>query len=229
MAVSFKNKNSVQNVATTTSPQTITGFTVNSGTDMAIVFISWDPTTSGQVTGVSLGGISGTSCGAVANNTSDNFSVQAWWVPSPPFGTQSVVVTYGAGPTELYVNVVCFVGAHQTIPVRPSSYQSAATSFTGLTVSMTISSATTDYTVTGLNMGSEPATGTNQTLDSLNTNGNYQLGDDHCTTPASSVTHTWTNGAPNGQYAMIGFSIQPASGGGGGVDTVTETLAYSLA
>ena len=159
------------------------------------------------ITAISLGGssiLSNVAVGPIQNGTANAY-IEVFYAINPPTGSQTLSITGSAGMGAIYTNVVCFTGVNQTTPVRAGTTNSATN--TGASASLTITSDTSDLTMTAL-IPTQGVTSTNQTSDGLSNAGVWAFGSDHATTAASSVTHTWTIG--NGQYVIAGFSIQHA-------------------
>lgn len=217
MAVQFVNANTVQLNTAPVSPQAFTGLTISAGSSIAFVFITYDWPLANvfTVSGVTLGGRTMQSMGTRAFSANTvNIGTEGFFLINPPISASlSVVVTFStdaaAASYEMYCGCAGFSGNDPTTPFRPGTYQNLGGLSAGTTQSMTIQSSVNDLTVTAMNFGGSPGQTTNQTLDASNTGGGTQLEHDHCTTPASSITHTWTNNAAGAQYAWIGFSIQP--------------------
>lgn len=167
-----------------------------------------------------LGGVAMTSCGSAASAVSaiagGTYAVQAFYLINPPTGTPTLSVSASSGGgvvtnvVDLYANVLTYSGADQTSAIRAGSYGSFTS--TGATSgSVVIPSSTTDITVGASASGSFNTPTSNQTLDSFSAVGSViTLGDDHCTTPASSITDTWNYGSSS-DMVNIGFSIFAAS------------------
>lgn len=165
-----------------------------------------------SITACTLGGNAMTSAGAAASNATTHSMAQAFVLVAPPTGTPTLSITISGTIQDIYYNLVVFSGVNQTTPVRAGTYQTKSSS--GTNPSMTVTSNTNDRTVTVLDSGGPSISSTNQTSDGINTGGAFAGASDHCTTPAASVTHTWTMASSTG-YAMIGFSLDGDPAGGG--------------
>jgi len=218
MAVSFNNTNTAQNYAGSSFTDT-TNFSVTAGGSNLCAFavLEFDDFAGGSlqsVTSITYGGRTMTPCSSVLYSSA-GLNIQAFYLVNPPTGLNTLVVTCSAAVAEIYANIVSFSNVNQTTPMRPSTYQTQiGTAENPSSVTMTISSATTDLTLS-ICCSPAPQT-TNQTVDSSNVVGTYNLYSDHCTTPASSITDTWTLSGGTG-YAFLGFSIQPPSLGTAGL------------
>jgi hypothetical protein len=161
------------------------------------------------------GGQAMTSAGATGYNFSyAPISAQVFYLVNPPTGSNTLTVTATATSgtiQEVVANLVSFNNVSQTAPVRPGSYITVnngtipSGSFTG-----PISSNPNDLT-----LGAVEATYTfaspasNQTVDGTAA-AYYQVGGDHGTVGAASVSDTWSFTQPYAFFAYAGFSIQAA-------------------
>lgn len=209
VSVTFNNTNTIHQVSTSTysAPASVTAGGSNV---VAFAVVAYDGTLGGISVTASYGGNAMTSCGAPSvSSTGSHTNVAAFYLASPPTGSNTLAITgSGTGFFEIYVNLIAFAGVNQTTPVRPGTYQTldivGATSGT-----LTITSDPNDMTLSAAESGNSGSTNTtNQTSDGINNNGGNGAGSDHCTTPASSVVHTWTFSST--QNVMLGFSIQHA-------------------
>jgi len=211
VAVAFNNTNT----ATLTAGASVsTAMSVTAGGSNIVAFacVAWDGNTTATVTAITYGGDAMTSCGAKATNgNSSGFCTQIFYRIAPKTGSNTLAITLSAA-SEVYANLVSFTGVDQTTPVRPSTYQNTISQNNVNPFTMTISSNTSDLTMSIIS-DDTGGTSTNQTLDGSNTSGLIEMLHDHATTAASSITDTWSfAGAAN--IAMCGFSIQAASAGG---------------
>ena len=205
-AVAFNNTNTMTQ---TTGTSASSSFSVtNAGSNRAaFVCVLFDVSPSAAITSVTYGGNTMTSAGSPAfNNSSDDFA-QIFYLVNPPTGSNTLTVTGNANVSELYVNLISYTGVDQTTPVRPSTYNTA-TGNSGSS-SLTVTSNSSDLTMSCNTGAGQGAGTTNQTSDGTNNNGNHGGGSDHATTPASSVTHTWTFGGST-PWTIAGLSIQAA-------------------
>lgn len=196
------------------SPATSATFNVNAGTNKAaFAMIAFDVSSGLSITGVTLAGNAMTSAGTAANNNTDGASGNKW---SQIFyitesggltnGTnQTLTVTASGSVTDIYFGLVVFQGVDQTTPVRPTTYQRLTNPVDP--ASIIISSNANDYTISCYNTGGSGSDTTNQTKDGSNITGTYGGAHDHCTTPAASVTHTWS-GAAGERVSLCGLSVQ---------------------
>lgn len=208
MGVAFINTNTI---ASQQASVATFSYSITAGSDLAVAFISVrDVNVPSAVT---WNGASMTKAGteAVNNTFAPTFGYSLWWIAAPATGTHNLVVT-AAGSSEIGAGLIGVSGAHQTVPV--SAYFSSTDDVFGAggTYAKTFSSASDQLTVTGLGYPIS-LTGTDQTIDGNQGGGNIGNAHDHCTTPAASVTHTWT-GTASQRTAFAGFSILPASAGG---------------
>jgi hypothetical protein len=174
--------------------------------------VMWDHTSGGAITAISYNGVSilsNVACGPTSAGGNDNYAEIFYYI-NPPTGTKTLAITGNSSVNEIYYNIVSFTGVNQTTPVRSGTCQTSAGTTGGSTstVSVTITSNTSDLTMTAIDMNA--LSSTNQTSDGINTGGSLAAGSDHATTAASSVTHTWTATTSDG-YALVGFSVQVAS------------------
>lgn len=179
----------------------------------AFAYLTWDGTTTGAVTSITYGGDTMTSCGtASTSGTNGGMGGQWFYKSNPKTGSNTLAVTVSNSPTEVYANVISFNGVDQSVPVRPGSYQALVSSaVAGTSYSMVIiNSNANDLTVTHIS-DDIGITGTNQTQDASNTSGVSEIFQDHSTTPASSVTHTWSFASGGAAFVMVGFSIQASA------------------
>lgn len=214
MAVAYLGGSPNTNIMTQTgvSPAN-TDFDIDAASDCALVMIPFDDALGMSVTAVTIGGVAATAAGATSVESTSACYASIYYLTTAGGlvnGTgKAVSVSIGGTIRDIYVNVVCFNGVDQTTPVRPGTYQAPANATAAGSYSMVISSDPNDITVTCVN-GEGSGFGnpgqTNQTRDSNNFNGGFCGYSDHCTTPAASVTHTWTGST--GVLAIVGFSLQ---------------------
>lgn len=212
MAVAINNVGTMVGQAGTSFSS---AFSVTAGSNLcALAMVCWDKITGLSITSITYGGVAMTACGAAVNDATSFCYSQIFYLTTSgglPTGSNTLAISATTGTNEIYANIISFTGVHQTTPVRPATYTSNTSQLAAL--SLTITSATTDLTVTCQNGGPSGPGTTNQTEDSNSTFGSYSAAHDHCTTPSSSVTHTWTLGG-NGSHSAAGFSIQPPAAGG---------------
>ena len=178
---------------------------------VAVVPVIYDHTTGASCSAVTYAGASMTAACTAACNGNSNSCVQWWVLANPATGSNTLAITCNSNTNEIYTNLISFTGASQSTPVRPGSCASATGNSNA--PSVTVSSNSSDKTVSAIDSGgpSIPGSPTNQTSDGTNSGGSFAAGSDHETSTASSVTHTWTlNGT--GQWVISGFSIQAAGG-----------------
>lgn len=206
--VSFNNANTITNTQGT-SFSFAASVTAGGSNLCAIAIVAFDHQASGSVSAPTYGGNTMTSAGAAVFNSTSDAGVQLFWLVNPPTGSNTLAGS-GTNISETYVNLVSFKGCDQTNPVRASTYTTAI----GLSTNpqLVITSNSSDLTITGVDSGAPAISGTNQTSDGINNAGSYAAASDHATTGAASVTHTWTQGS--GNWAIAGFSIKAAAGGG---------------
>ena len=186
-------------------------FSVTSGGSNLAAFavIAFDGTVGSAITSVTYGGRSMTSCGAAGtvevSSSSSYENAQVFYLVNPPTGSNTLAITGNSFVAEIIPNLVSFTGVNQTTPVRPGTYQSSGSQGT---TSWVISSNVNDLTLTALESYLN-SSGTNQTSDSYNSNGNYYGLSDHATTGAASITDTWTISSSS-FIAQVSFSIQHA-------------------
>lgn len=186
-----------------------TSFTVSATgpNHIAIVPVVWDNITGLSVSSITLGGVAMTACGAAvqANSGSDWFAyVRPYYLLNPPSGSQALVISVPSA-NEIYANVTVFSGVDAVTPIV--NYTTSSTGILSLTGAVTVPSSANQITVSAATAGGGVViTGTNQTSDGINVGGGHTAGSDHCTTPGSSITHTWT--ADNQSFwAVAGFSL----------------------
>lgn len=203
MTVAFLNRNTAQQI-TAGSVNDTTNMSVTAGgtNKLAVIFIAYDNLASASVSAVTYGGQTCTKAGSTAFNATSNAYTEWWYLVNPPTGLNALVIT-GVNVSEFYYNLVSYTGVNQVTPVRAGSYTTATGTSTAPAI--TIPSNTVDLTCSCVNSGGSSITATNQTSDGINTNGGFSGASDHCTTAASSVTHTWTEGSAS--WAIAGFSI----------------------
>ena len=189
--------------------------TVSAGTNIvAFAFVGLGPSGT-SFASVTFNGIAMTPCGPLLGpGTGSAPYAQAFYLASPPVGNNIPLVVTPNATSQMYLGLTSFNGVSQTTPVRPGSYISTLGNATDV-MSLTIPSNTSDMTVSLIDTGGNTIqnTNTNQTCDGTLETGSYGYGFDHCTTPASSVTHTWTLVAAVNRCVMLGFSIQGPSSG----------------
>lgn len=190
-------------------------FSVTAGGSNLVTFIAitWDGTASGVVATPTYGGQNMTSCGSPSTSgTNGGEALQWFYLVNPPTGSNTLAFSISNTPAEIYVNMISFTGVDQTTPVRSGSYFATVSSqAAGTTFTSAINSNANDQTVSAIS-DDTGISGTNQTQEWSNTNGISEQYGDKSTTPAASVTHTWTFSAPNAAFVWVGFSIQAAGG-----------------
>jgi hypothetical protein len=174
----------------------------------AFACVGYD-TNGTTVTAITYGGQAMTSAGAAAFYSGWHQYAQMFYLVNPPTGSNTLAITVSAGG-GINANLVSFYGVNQTTPVRSGTYNTYTGS--GANPSFTITSNTSpgDLTMSCITYGGAAGVTTNQTSDGVENSGegSHNEASDHATTPASSVTHTWTMVAEGA--AMAGFSIQAA-------------------
>lgn len=215
MATTLNNANTPNRQATNAYSGS---FSVMAGGSNKCVFaiITWDgDNNSASVSSVTYGGNAMTSCGTPSRKgTSGGLNMQAFYLVNPPTGSNTFAVTVSGGtpnPGEIYATMISFNGVDQATPVRTYVRDTVGDSTPNNFVSMVIASNANDITVSAIS-DDTGITGTNQTQDGSDTSGVSEFYYDHCTTPASSITHTWSLASSAVQYVMVGFSVQAASG-----------------
>jgi hypothetical protein len=198
--VTFNNTNSPTTVAASSLSH---AYSVTAGQSNLCAFaVLLFAGTTPSITSVTYGGAAMTSCGAAFTQSGAVFYLQAFYLPNPLTGSNTLAVTGSAGVVEIYANVVSCYNVNQTTPVRPATYTTGSTATGSITNS--IPSATTDITI-GVVGDTSGALSTNQTIDGGT---GVTANSDHCTTPASTITDTWSGGT-GGNLTAIGFSVQP--------------------
>lgn len=182
----------------------------------AFAAITWDGTATGAVTAITYGGQAMTSCGTASTaGTSGGAALQWFYLANPPTASNTLAVTVSNSPTEIYATLISFTGVDQATPVRTGTYQfTVSSAAAGTTFTTAINSNASDRTVSALS-DDTGITGTNQTQEWSNTTGVMEQYGDMGTTPASSITHTWTFVGSGANFVWAGFSVQAAAGGGG--------------
>ncbi len=218
----------VDKTSSLTSPVTIGDFRVSSqGSNICAVAGLKLKGTSLSLSGVTLGGTAMVSAGTPANNTASGTYSALYTLAAPPTGTsKALVLTYTGTLTEVIADVSTFQGCNQTTPVRSGSYTTAQGTLSGTTVSLPITSSTTDLTVS-TGGGTLDICYTNQIWDGQDLGANFFFGFDHAVTPASRVTSTWTCKQSGDDYVLAGLSLQAAATGG--QDPSPPTLSPSTA
>jgi hypothetical protein len=194
--------------------------TVNSGGSNVVAFATVEFggtfTDVGTLASATLGGVSMTSVGSPANNTGGTGeNAQIFYLINPTSGTLTISVASGQ-PWQAVANLVVFQGVDQRTPVRPGTY--TTNTGTSANPTLTVTSNISDVTITSVATNNRNTTvnSTNQTSDGIdNALTACRGGSDHCTTPAASVTHTWTIGGANAgsvEWAIAGLSIQESFG-----------------
>jgi hypothetical protein len=195
--VSVEGVGSENNASGTNLSVTAAGPTTTDANTLVVAFIDFDGS-GASVSGCTFAGTSMVSAGTAAHNSTSNLNASMWYLLNPSTGNQTLACT-GTSVSEYYYNTMSFHNVNASTPVRAGSYQ---TTNSGL--SLTISSNSQDFSVTVLeNNGG--ITSSNQT-DTHNNGGSFSGGSDHATTPAASVTHTWT--ASGGNSALAGMSVR---------------------
>jgi hypothetical protein len=203
------------------SPVTIGSFRVSSqGSNLCAVAALRLYGTTLSLTGVTLGGTSMTSAGAPPSQGSAYSAL--YYLAAPPTGSsEALILTYTGTLTEAIADVSTFQQCNQTTPVRSGSYTSANGTLSGTTpVSLTVTSSTTDMSVTTGGCTANPAF-PNQMWDGAYQGTHVFLGMDHAVVPASTVTHTWTCKQSGDTYTFAGLSLQT-------VATATKSNAMAL-
>lgn len=189
-------------------------FTVTAGGSniVALAAISWNGTATGAVTAITYGGQAMTSCGTASTaGTSGGAGLQWFYLVNPPTGSNTLAATVSNTPTEIYADVISFTGVDQTTPVRTGSYNRTVSSTSvGTTFTNVIQSNANDITVTAV-MDDTGISSTNQTQRWSNTTGVMEQYGDTGTTPAASITHTWTFAGSSAGFVYAGFSVQAAA------------------
>lgn len=200
-----------------------TAFSVPATSDCAVCALTFDIGTSTvSVSAITYAGAAMTSVGAPVDNSSHAPSLahnyaQQFTKVAPATGSNTLAVTFTASTFDWYANVVGFIGVDQTTPVLAGSVvinsateASDASSFS----SPVVPSSTTGRSVTCMMpTGGNVMTSTTQTLDgAIDTAGTNSMGTDHCTTPATSVTHAWSVGGATVGTVFSGFTLAAAGG-----------------
>lgn len=191
----------------TASPASFSGMVVdNVGTDRAAVArIAYDSSAGMAVSAVTYGGVPMVSCGPAAHHATSQGYVERWILVNPPTGSNTLVVTVTGTIADIYVDLEGYQNVNQVTPVRAGTYQTSTG--TASPFSLVVASNSADLTTTAINSGGPSITSTNQTSDGIDTSGAYAAASDHATTPASSVTHTWTLSGTSTGWAIVGFSL----------------------
>lgn len=198
-------------------------FSVTAGPSnlVALAAITWNGDGQTGTAAATYGGNAMTSCGAKSTaGTSGGAGMQWFYLVNPPTGSNTLAITISGGTpgvTEIYANLVSYSGVDQATPVRPGSYFATVSSAAaGTTFTSAINSNASDLTVSAMS-DDTGLVGTNQTQDWSNTTGVMEQYGDHSTTPASSVTDTWTFIAGGANFVWVGFSLQAAAAASGTV------------
>lgn len=229
----------VQTVAaSTTASTTVTAasFAVGSGTDRSLTaFLLWfDNTGSAAPTGTS-----------VVFNTSENFSFrvrarlnyatnkyfvsEGWSLDNPTNTTANVVGTISeAGDTGNGLTMVVseYTGANNGVGMNTGAATgtSAAPSITFTT------GAATSLMVAGIVQQTSsagpytPGTDTVERADGTNSDISYWMGEEPATGASNTIDAT---AAGSFRWAMAGFELQAAAGGGGGLDIPIAMYHYT--
>ncbi|HXC37877.1 MAG TPA: hypothetical protein VN667_02945 [Burkholderiales bacterium] len=164
-------------------------------------YLSGTPT----ITSVTYNGASMT-LGCQTLDATNHYRTAVYYLVAPATGSNTLAATGDANVTNIYASLASYNGVDQTTPIR-----ACATPFTGTsssTNSITVASDANDLTSTLASDGNNTITSTNQTSDGITNTGCCDLGLDHATTAAASVTHTWTWATGVGTAAIIGWSIK---------------------
>lgn len=221
MSVGFDSASTANRFTASPTTQSVVP---SAGSNTILVAIACYDNTSGMsISGVTFNGIALTQAGADDHNATGHEYAGLWYLVNPPTGSHALVITESGGTIgDIYGGASMFTGVDQGTPIRPGSYSTgggtAKTDGSG-NYSLVISSNSNDLTITCINSGASATHTSNQTRDGQSIAGIYGFAWDHATSPASSVTHTWT-GTANSQIAVVGFSLQAAGG-----ETVGEMLA----
>jgi hypothetical protein len=174
-------------LAGTTSPLTLSFDPGSAPNSLLVVGFS-----SGQ--GAPPGGLTVTFAGApmtlVPGSTSDNGSMhsQLYYLVAPPNGSANIVATW-AGGNQAVLGAVSFYGVNQVTPVRNAT----ATSGTGISLSVTVSSAPGNMTLDNFANHSTGIGTPTQTQRWLSVGGVPLVnGGGSTANGAASVTHGWT-------------------------------------
>lgn len=184
----------------------------------AFAGMTWDGDGQTGTMVCTYGGQSMTAGGTKSTvGTNGGMGLQWFYLTNPPTGSNTLACTVSGGTpgvTEIYANLISFTGVNQATPIRSGSYQFTVSSTAATnTFTAAINSSVNDQTVSCIS-DDVGINGTNQTQEWSNTTGISEQYADKSTTPAASVTHTWTFAGSGAQFVWAGFSIQPASGGG---------------
>jgi hypothetical protein len=173
----------------------------------AIASIAFNSAAGMSIGAVTYGGQTMTSAGSAAFNSTNNIYVVLEYLYNPPTGGNTLSVTVNGTVTDIYACLTAFTGCNSSTPVRAGSYTTNSCN-SATSCSVTVTSNVNDLTLSAFSAPQNPTT--NQTADDNNTAGTNNLFDDHATTAASSVTHTWTYASD--QSAVAGLSVDGDSG-----------------
>lgn len=199
-----------QHQSVTANPQTFSAIdtaTLSASVTLLTTCMAFDQESGMSVSAVQWNSVAMTAVQAsAAHNTTGHEYAQQHYLVNPTTGVSAnLAVTvngWTAGTDDIYGGYIGWSGNDATNPVRSGSVQSSTTA------SVTISSNASDSSTSCANTGvATPAT--NQTILGSNAAGNMDSGMDRATTPAASVTHTWS-GAAN--FAVVGFSVCVSGG-----------------
>jgi hypothetical protein len=213
-STTFNNANVAQ-WAGTTSVSDSANMSVTAGaTDLcAFAVIGYDGASSPAITGVTWNGVAMTLAGSpgvaqtIAPYTGNSV---IYYLANPATGTHTLAITGNSNVFEIYYNLVSFNHCNQSSPVRSGTYANTYSTTAGsASGSIVISSNASDLTISTTESGQYVGTdSTNQTSDGINNSGGNGFGSDHATTPAASVTSTWTADHNFNASSLCGLSVR---------------------
>lgn len=221
-AVAFVNANTANRTAGGSLSRSVTA-SATGANHIALAFLAYDLTDPLTVSAITIGGNAMTSCGAAVRSDASsggNFTwVQAFYRMNAGSGSLTLAATV-TGANEIYSGFAVFSGVDATTPIVNYTTATPGSAATG---SITVTSTANQMTCSVASVSDGfTFTGTNQTSMGINTGGALTMGYDRCTTPGSSITHTWTADGSPSHYAIAAFSLLEDGGGGG---ATTKRLA----
>lgn len=200
-----------QHQSVTANPQTFSAIdtaTLSASVTLLTTCMAFDQEAGMTVSAVQWNAVTMTAVQvSPAHNATGHEYAQQHYLVNPATGVShnlSVTVNgWTTGTDDIYGGYIGWSGNDATNPIRSGSVQSSTTATVTITPSDAADSSTSCAN-TGL-----ATPGTNQTILGSNGSGNRDAGMDRATTPAASVTHTWSGTA---NFAVVGFSVCVSGG-----------------
>lgn len=167
------------------------------------------PALSGNVT---YGGQTMTGTGSAYSTGVGSFLFDIYALANPPTGSNTLAFNGDGVTTVLEANLISLTGVHQATPFRSATAGGRQAATGGATETITVTSASGDFTLTLLSNSGSNITSTDKTSDGINNALTRTYASDHAASVGSSVSHVWT--IASGSFcAQFGVSVQPAAGG----------------